>query len=131
MSDQDNSNVDHEGDPEPGFYLLFTDGNRNPGGAPMIGGLLKYRTKSRRWNPLPDGSFSKRAKGDSIDAWEYEALIEGLKLAKDRHARYLWAYMDRRPIVEQINDPKWKVRPELRPYRDVVWELATISPCSD
>ncbi len=122
MSDEDNKAVNHEGRLKPGFYLLFTDGNKNPRGSPRIGGLLKYR-KRGRWRLVPGGTFSEPATGESIDQWEYEALLTGMKLARSLGAEYVWAYMDRRAIVEQINNTDWKVRPKLRPRRDEVWRL--------
>jgi ribonuclease HI len=123
MSNADEADIDHEGEPKPGFHILFTDGNKNPGGTPKIGGLLKYRTKGRRWEQLPGGEFTKRARGRSIDEWEYEALIEGIKLAMDKGAKYVWAYMDRRSVVEQVIHPSESHASRLVPYRDEVLKL--------
>ena len=117
------SDENHEGVPTSGFLLLFTDGNLNPPGRPMIGGVLRYQ-RGTSWIDLPDGSFSKVASGDSIDSWEYEALIEGLTLAKRHGAKYVSAYMDRRSVVEQVNG-RWKIKPALEPLRERVTEAAS------
>lgn len=110
-----------EEEPPRGYHLLFTDGNKNPGGSPMIGGVLLHR-KNGKLRVAPGSEFSRRVEGDSIDVWEYTALIEGLKLANERKVRYLSAYMDRHSIVEQVVK-RAKVRGDLKPFYEEVLRL--------
>jgi ribonuclease HI len=87
----------------------------------MVGGLLKYR-RNGRWVPVPGGEFSLPIAAESIDEWEYGALIQGIKLGRSHGVKYLRAFMDRESVVEQVNG-RWKVDPALRPLHDEVTAL--------
>jgi ribonuclease HI len=108
-------------EPRRGYYLLFSDGNRNAPGEPMIGALLKYR-RNGKWVIAPDGEISETIDSESIDEWEYGALIAGLKRARTLGVKYLRAYMDRESVVEQVNG-RYKVNPALQSLHDEVSAL--------
>jgi len=89
-----------------GYYLLHTDGGmvssgrRAQGeepGAAAIGVVLK----------TPKGALveatSEKIGPATNDVAEYQALIEGLKLARDRGILRLRVYLDSELVVEQVN----------------------------
>jgi ribonuclease HI len=88
--------------PLRGNCFLFTDANSR--GAHMIGGHIARAAGKRNpvLVPVEGGSFGRPTDRREIDDMEYEALIEGLKLARDLGIEHIWAYTDRRSIVEQF-----------------------------
>ncbi len=91
----------NERDPITAYCLLFTDANIRD--ADMIGGyiLRPVGSKRTRYEDVERGSFSRPASQTGIDHMEYEALIAGLTLANELGIERIWAYTDRRSIVEQ------------------------------
>jgi ribonuclease HI len=110
-----------------GTYVLFADGNWNDG-VPMGGGVLKRPTRNSLI-VVEGASFSVPIQSNLIDHWEYGALIEGVKRARENGVTYLRAYMDRRSVVEQVEARLWKTRTPwstklaLVPFVDEVLEL--------
>ena len=82
-----------------GCYLLNTDGGNsgNPLGRAAIGALLRTRR-------LVTVDQISRAIGPAThNVAEYQALIEGLKLARDHGIQRLRVYMDSELVVDQLN----------------------------
>jgi ribonuclease HI len=91
-----------EPNPITAYCLLVTDANVRD--ALMIGGyiLRPAGRKKNRLEAVEGGRFSRPAsQTESIDHMEYEALIAGLMLARELGIERIWAYTDRRSIVEQ------------------------------
>lgn len=93
--------------PELGSCVLFTDAGTK--GSARIGGAI-FRAQGRKRHLVEVKRFSRAAqKTQSIDHMEYEALIEGMRLAKQLGVQWLWAFVDRRPIVQQFY--QWPRKP--------------------
>src|SRR4051794_15946349 len=82
-----------------GYYLLNADGgNRgDPLGRAAVGALLR----TRRLEAV--AQISKAIGPATHNVAEYQALIEGLKLARRYRIQHLRAYMDSEMVVEQVN----------------------------
>jgi ribonuclease HI len=89
----------NERDPTTAFYLLFTDANIRD--EDTIGGYIMRPANNKKTRYEDIESFSRPASQTGIDLMEYEALIEGLTLARDLRIERIWAYTDRRSIFEQ------------------------------
>ena len=90
--------------PEPadlkrGCYLLNTDGGNlgNPLGCAAIGALLRTRRL------VTVAQISKAIGPATHNVAEYQALIEGLKLAREYGVQRLRVYMDSELVVDQLN----------------------------
>jgi ribonuclease HI len=86
-------------DPKRGCYLLNTDaGNSgNPLGRAAIGALLRTRRL------VTVAQVSKVIDPATHNVAEYQALIEGLKLARNHGIQRLRVYMDSELVVDQVN----------------------------
>src|SRR3954451_6724468 len=89
-----------------GYYLLNTDGGMasngrrrsgNPLGRAAIGALLRTRRL------VPVAQISKEIGPATHNVAEYQALIEGLKLARDYGIQRIRVYMDSELVVDQVN----------------------------
>jgi len=93
-----------------GYYLLNTDGGNSgdPLGRAAIGLLLRTRRL------VTVAQISKAIGPATHNVAEYEALIEGLKLARDHGIQRLRVYMDSELVVEQVNGVCAVRQPRLR-----------------
>jgi probable phosphoglycerate mutase len=82
-----------------GYYLLYADGgNRgDPLGRAAIGALL--RTRHLKFV----AQISKAIGPATHNVAEYQALIEGLKLARGCGIQHVRVYMDSEMVVDQVN----------------------------
>ncbi len=82
-----------------GYYLLNTDGGNSgdPLGRAAIGVLLRTRRLATV------ARISKAIGPATHNAAEYQALIEGLKLARGREIQHIRVYMDSELVVDQVN----------------------------
>jgi ribonuclease HI len=82
-----------------GYYLLNADGgNRgDPFGRPAIGALLR----TRRLETV--AQISTAIGPATHNVAEYQALIEGLKLASEYRVQQIRVYMDSEIVVDQVN----------------------------
>jgi ribonuclease HI len=82
-----------------GCYLLNTDGGNlgNPLGRAAIGALLRTRRL------VTVAQISKAIDPATHNVAEYQALIEGLKLARKHGIQRLRVYMDSELVVDQVN----------------------------
>jgi ribonuclease HI len=96
-------------EPDRGEYLLFTDagvessGNErlgDPLGRAAIGVILKKRRNGRLHFVR---GISKPIGGATKDAAEYQALIEGLELARSMGVYRIRVFMDRESVVDRMN----------------------------
>ena len=82
-----------------GYYLLNADGG-NPGdplGRAAIGALLRTRRL------VTVAQISKAIGPATHNVAEYQALIEGLKLAREYGVQRIRVYMDSEIVVDQVN----------------------------
>jgi ribonuclease HI len=110
-----------------GSCVLFTDAGTK--GGPRIGGAI-FRAQGRKKRLIEVKRFSRAAqKTESIDHMEYEALIEGMRLAKQLGVQWLWAFVDRRPIVQQFYEcprrPAVSSRKNLRTVVELSWAFTS------
>src|SRR5690349_11135368 len=86
-------------DVKRGYYLLYADGgNRgDPLGRAAIGALLR----TRRLETV--AQLSKAIGPATHNVAEYQALIEGLKLARGYGVQQIRVYMDSEVVVDQVN----------------------------
>jgi probable phosphoglycerate mutase len=93
-------------DPKPGYYLLNTDGGfvfdgPRRAGDPLpraaIGALLRTRRL------VTVAQVSKPIGPATHNVAEYQALIEGLTLARDHGIQQIRVYMDSELVVDQMN----------------------------
>ena len=86
-------------DVKRGYYLLNTDGgNRgDPLGRAAIGALLRTRRL------VTVAQISKAIGPATHNVAEYQALIEGLKLAREYGIQRIRVYMDSEIVVDQVN----------------------------
>lgn len=82
-----------------GYYLLNTDGGNSgdPLGRAAIGVLLRTRRLATV------ARISQAIDPATHNVAEYRALIEGLKLARDREIQHIRVYMDSELVVDQVN----------------------------
>jgi ribonuclease HI len=82
-----------------GYYILNTDGGNsgNPLGRAAIGALLRTRRL------VTVDQISKPIGAATHNEAEYQALIEGLKLARDYGVQRIRVYMDSELVVDQVN----------------------------
>ncbi len=82
-----------------GYYLLNTDGGNSgdPLGRAAIGALLRTRRL------VTVDQISKAIGPATHNVAEYQALIEGLKLARDYEIQRIRVYMDSELVVDQVN----------------------------
>jgi reverse transcriptase-like protein len=82
-----------------GYYLLNTDGGNSgdPLGRAAIGALL------RTPRLVTVAQISKAIGPATHNVAEYQALIEGLKLARDYGIQRIRVYMDSELVVDQVN----------------------------
>lgn len=87
------------GDLKRGCYLLNTDGGNfgNPLGRAAIGVLLRTRRL------VTVAEISKAIDPATHNVAEYQALIEGLRLARNHGIQRLRVYMDSELVVDQVN----------------------------
>ncbi len=80
-------------------YLLNTDGGNsgNPLGRAAIGALLRTR------HLVTVARMSKAIGPATHNVAEYQALIEGLKLAREYGIQRIRVYMDSELVVDQVN----------------------------
>jgi ribonuclease HI len=86
---------------KPGYYLLNTDaGNAGDRWGPAaIGALLRVRTHRL----VTVAQISKVIEPATHNVAEYQALIEGLTLARRFGVQRIRVYMDSELVVEQVN----------------------------
>src|SRR5438045_3589322 len=91
-----------------GEYLLFTDAgvessghehSGDPLGRAAIGVVLKRRRNGRLYFVR---GISKLIRPASKDAAEYQALIEGLELARSLRVQRIRVFMDRESVVDRM-----------------------------
>lgn len=92
----------HDMNPVPlkrGYYLLHTDGGNSGDrfGCAAIGALLRTRRL------VAVDQISKTIGSATHNVAEYQALIEGLKLAHDHGIQRIRVYMDSELVVDQVN----------------------------
>ena len=82
-----------------GYYLLNTDGGNSgdPLGRAAIGALLRTRRL------VTVAQISKAIGPATHNVAEYQALIEGLNLARDYGIQRIRVYMDSELVVDQVN----------------------------
>jgi ribonuclease HI len=82
-----------------GYYLLHTDGGNSgdPLGRAAIGALL------RTLRLVTVAQISKTIGPATHNVAEYQALIEGLKLARNYGIQRIRVYMDSELVVDQVN----------------------------
>src|SRR5260221_2907932 len=82
-----------------GYYLLNTDGGNSgdPLGCAAIGALLRTRRL------ITVDQISEAIGPATHNVAEYQALIEGLKLARDYGIERIRVYMDSELVVDQVN----------------------------
>src|SRR5829696_4626349 len=82
-----------------GYYLLNTDGGNsgNPLGRAAIGALLRTRRL------VTVAQISKAIGPATHNVAEYQALIEGLELAREYGVQRIRVYMDSELVVDQVN----------------------------
>ena len=87
---------------KPGYYLLNTDGGNSGDrlGRAAIGALLRARTPRRL---VTVDRISKEIGPATHNVAEYQALIEGLKLARGHGVERIRVYMDSELVVDQVN----------------------------
>jgi ribonuclease HI len=98
-----------------GCYLLNTDGGNsgNPLGRAAIGALLRTRRLvTVDW-------ISKAIDPATHNVAEYQALIEGLKLARNHGIQRLRVYMDSELVVDQVNGVSAVRQEHLRELHEV------------
>jgi ribonuclease HI len=98
-----------------GYDLLNTDGGNSgdPLGCAAIGALLRTRrlvTVAQLAKPIGPATHNVA---------EYQALIEGLKLAHDRGIQRIRVYMDSELVVDQVNGVSAVRQAHLRELHDV------------
>ena len=86
-------------EPDHKCYLLNTDGGNsgNPLGRAAIGALLRTRRL------VTVAQMSKAIGPATHNVAEYQALIEGLELARDYGVQRIRVYMDSELVVDQVN----------------------------
>jgi ribonuclease HI len=91
------------------FHVLNTDASRRLSGEVAIGVVLRQKLKKGRPLTVID-YISRRIDAETISEAEYQALIEGLELAKDHTPTDLYVYSDSVTVVRQVNEeePKFK-----------------------
>src|SRR5215210_8371921 len=82
-----------------GYYLLNTDGGNSgdPLGRAAIGALLRTRRL------VTVAQISKAIGPATHNVAEYQALIEGLELAREYGVQRIRVYMDSELVVDQVN----------------------------
>jgi probable phosphoglycerate mutase len=123
-------------EPKRGYYLLNTDGGmessgrRRPGEAPgnaAIGAVLKTpRMAVVAEISMPIGPATH-------NVGEYQALIQGLKLAREHGIARIRVYLDSELVVDHMNGVSKVRQRHLKPLyasaRDLVGEFASIRIC--
>jgi probable phosphoglycerate mutase len=89
-----------------GCFLLNTDAGyafngRRSTGDPLPQAAIGALLRTRRLSPV--AQISKGIGRATHNVAEYQALIEGLKLARDRGVQRLRVYMDSELVVDQMN----------------------------
>jgi len=116
-------------DLERGYYLLNTDGGMasngrrrsgDPLGRAAIGALL-------RTPRLVTLAQISRAIGPAThNVAEYQALIEGLRLARDHEIQRIRVYMDSELVVNQVNGDSAVKKAHLRELHGVASSLVAL-----
>src|SRR3954470_15422874 len=103
-----------------GYYLLNADGgNRgDPLGRTAIGALLR----TRRLETV--AQISKTIGPATHNVAEYQALIEGLQLARDHGIQRIRVYMDSELVVDQLNGLSAVRKPHLTDLHKAAISLA-------
>ena len=109
-------------DLKPGYYLLNTDGGNsgNPLGRAAIGALLRTRRL------VTVAQISKAIGPATHNVAEYQALIEGLKLARDYGIQRIRVYMDSELVVDQVNGVSAVRQAHLSELHEVASSLAAL-----
>ena len=102
-----------------GYYLLNTDGGNSgdPLGRAAIGALLRTRRL------VTVAQISKAIGPATHNVAEYQALIEGLKLARGREIQHIRVYMDSELVVDQVNGVSAVRQAHLSELHDVASNL--------
>src|SRR5215216_4577063 len=102
-----------------GYYLLNTDGGNSgdPLGRAAIGALLRTRRL------VAVDQISKAIGPATHNVAEYQALIEGLKLARNHGIQRLRVYMDSELVVDQVNGVSAVRQPHLSELHQVASSL--------
>ena len=109
-------------DLKSGYYLLNTDGGNgaNPLGDAAIAAILRTRRL------VPVDHISKLIGPATHNVAEYQALIEGLKLAREHGIQRIRVYMDSELVVEQVNGVSAVRQPRLRELHSVASGLVAL-----
>ena len=108
---------------KPGYYLLNTDGGnkrRLPGDAlsqAAIGALLRTRRL------VNVAQISKAIGPATHNVAEYQALIEGLMLARAHGIEHIRVYSDSELVVDQVNGASAVKQPHLQELHEQVCDL--------
>lgn len=101
--------------PDPGYYLLNADAGRrraiDPESPAAIGAVLRTRQL------VPVAQISKVIGPVTHNVAEYQALIEGLKLARVHGVQHLRVYMDSTLVVDQMLGESKVLKPHLAELR--------------
>lgn len=113
--------------PQRGYYLLNTDGGmasdgRRRAGDPLGEAAIGVLLRTPRLAPLAE--ISRTIGPATHNVAEYEALIEGLKLARRHGIERLRVYMDSELVVEQMNGRSDVKQAHLRTRHDAATRLA-------
>jgi ribonuclease HI len=105
-----------------GYYLLNTDGGNSgdPLGCAAIGALLRTRRL------VTVAQISKAIGPATHNVAEYQALIEGLTLARDYGIERIRVYMDSELVVDQVNGVSAVRQAHLSELHDVASSLVAL-----
>src|SRR3954464_10893234 len=111
--------TEQRADLKRGYYLLNTDGGNsgNALGRAAIGALLRTRRL------VTVDQISKAIGPATHNVAEYQALIEGLKLAPNHGIQRLRVYMDSELVVDQVNGVSAVRQPHLSELHEVASSL--------
>ena len=102
-----------------GLYLLHIDGGNKASAAGETGeGAIGALLKEPNGTAIPGAELSEPIGPVESPTWaEYEALLRGLELARERDVEYLAVFSDSRNLVNQING-LWNAGDDLAKLRD-------------
>ena len=109
-----------------GYYLLNTDGGmasdgRRRSGEPL--GIAAIGVLLRTPRLATVAEISEAIGPATHNVAEYQALIEGLKLARDHGIERIRVYMDSELVVDQMSGVSAVRQTQLRELREVAREL--------
>lgn len=114
-------------DSKRGYYLLNTDGDMQSNGRRRSGeppGLAAIGVMLRTPRLAPVAQISKAIGPATHNIAEYQALIEGLKLARAHGVEHIRVYMDSELVVDQMNGLSTVRKPHLGELHEATREVA-------